>query len=1234
MASETPSRRPSLESYTTGGGDQAALSGRTSPDSLFSDSESQEKREENLSDRIAARLERSTYDGKDFLPDDCIDELVTIDAVREHLECPPTKKKQEDQILDFIFDKQHGAKKLFVIALLCDIPSKDLDLAKAMLLFRKVGVHDGDLPIKPDECAAITDSRSPWNPVKIRIFDERQWAVLAPVFTDQNTKLRLEPGHIFPIVGDIRGGEEGAFGEVVQVTIHEQHWSRPILKYDKTRADIAIKKLKKSGGNTTDRGKLDQLQKEWDREVAAHVAMRQAQHKNIIEFITAVERGHDRFLLFRWAEEGTLRQFWEVNPRPVLTTTLIKDAVLQIIGLADALHKLHTGHYGSYRAGGESFRHGDLKPDNILCVTIKPPQENCVNVPELKISDMGLAKHHNVATELRPPTSMRYTTTIYEPPEVMALGPQQGRSRRYDMWSLGCIILETIIWLLYGNRNLETFNAKIVDERGQKCHWFEFRDKKDGPRGQATVHQHVQDTMRTLCADQECGPHTAMRDLLDIVQTKLLVVKLGIGTFLNHGDAGGPKSQPGCRIYSGELLECFNKMLTKGKADERYWFTGKSRKGIDRLVVIPDPESPVAQVEKIEFPVDNKFASQLMAKLSSNDLFPPPSQSLKLCEKCRMLDLCQPMFHIVDFLSELKSSRASCDFCKMRWEVCHHLDRDRVKVVRFDRDQSMLRLNEGLTPVLSICRSPDFTNPNSHVAQIGLPRITKTDSPSHFSTLRHWISQCDSHHTDCNPLPTRPVHPPTRLIDVGTKDAPLVRLFETQRNARSDSSSPLAPSIPYKYIALSHPWGVAPHFCTYASTLAQHKQRIPIDGPDFPATFRDAITTTRELGVRYLWIDSICIVQGEDGDFDTESERMEDVFSSAYCVIAASSARGQRDGFLVGRKERQFLELSKGLYVCRFIDNFGDHVLDSPLSKRGWVLQERALARRTIYFTDWQAYWECGDGVRCETMTKVDNKLASFLGDPNFPSKLSGNVTDRGEKIRFYESLYQQYSRLDFTRIADRPVAIAGLEQRMVRDLGARGGFGIFDDDRSLLQRTLLWRRGKEVAALERVPLTPGKGEALRLPSWSWMAYDGAIDFLDLPLGGVEWMEDHIHSPWTRSTTSVVAGDVVGRRLSAVARPFLEEPVDRDGDQSVEDFEIVFDAGDDAQTTGWETWRCVVVGTRRAPKGMSVPVGQRTHYFLIIGAVEGREGVYTRIGVGKMAGALIGEALPDRVVVE
>jgi hypothetical protein len=201
---------------------------------------------------------------------------------------------------------------------------------------------------------------------------------------------------------------------------------------------------------------------------------------------------------------------------------------------------------------------------------------------------------------------------------------------------------------------------------------------------------------------------------------------------------------------------------------------------------------------------------------------------------------------------------------------------------------------------------------------------------------------------------------PTRLLDLGTKDSPNIHIYETK------------PTDSLQYIALSHPWGQGTHFCTFRNNLDEYKKHIIFD--KLPATFQHAVTTTRELGLRYLWIDSICIIQGKDGDFDQEAKRMEDVFSSAYCVIAASSATGQEVGFLNPRKENDFLAFVKGeqsIYVSRFMDDFNAHVLEGPLSKRGWVLQERALARRTIFFTDRQTYWECGEGIRCETLTKI-----------------------------------------------------------------------------------------------------------------------------------------------------------------------------------------------------------------------------------------------------------------------
>lgn len=177
-----------------------------------------------------------------------------------------------------------------------------------------------------------------------------------------------------------------------------------------------------------------------------------------------------------------------------------------------------------------------------------------------------------------------------------------------------------------------------------------------------------------------------------------------------------------------------------------------------------------------------------------------------------------------------------------------------------------------------------------------------------------------------------------------------------------------------RYLALSHPWGNGPHFCTFKDNVDAYKRNIQFE--DLPATFKDAITITRELGIRYLWIDSICIIQGPEGDFSQQAKRMEDVFSQAYCILAASSARGQQDGFLHPRGKRKYIQLRQGnepaVFVSEFVDDFDKYVLKSPLNQRGWVLQERALARRTIYFTSHQTFWECGTGVQCETMARMN----------------------------------------------------------------------------------------------------------------------------------------------------------------------------------------------------------------------------------------------------------------------
>lgn len=204
---------------------------------------------------------------------------------------------------------------------------------------------------------------------------------------------------------------------------------------------------------------------------------------------------------------------------------------------------------------------------------------------------------------------------------------------------------------------------------------------------------------------------------------------------------------------------------------------------------------------------------------------------------------------------------------------------------------------------------------------------------------------------------------PTRLIEIGD----FLRLVDSA-------------ALPTRrYAALSHCWGKledTEKFCASRNNIRLLEREINFD--KLPPTFKDAVTVTRGLGIGYIWIDSICIIQDDEKDWQREASRMEQVFSDAYVTIGASSARSSLDGFLHPRVQRESVVLSTQdggqIYICPFIDDFHKDVELGPLNQRGWVLQERALSRRMIHYTSSQMYWECGAGIRCETLAHLLHK--------------------------------------------------------------------------------------------------------------------------------------------------------------------------------------------------------------------------------------------------------------------
>jgi serine/threonine protein kinase len=751
-------------------------------------------------------------------------------------------------------------------------------------------------------------------------------------------------------------------------------------------------------------GKLEDAQwlaEHWEKEVKALRMMNNLNQEHIVHFVTAFRRRKtsgdaEHYLIFEWADGGNLHTLWNSIANPTLIVSLVKDTLKQILGLAKALEAAHN-----LNKTGASYRHGDLKPENILVFSGNG------SIGTLKIGDWGEAKSHDDFTEMRPrETTARSGTRRYEAPEVETgiranyLGQSmKRRSRLSDIWAMGCITLEFVIWLLYGLKGLKKFNSDMGRET------FYQVSIVNGNKI-AYVNNTAVLWMERMAQDPRCRVgSTAIGDLLEIVQTALLVVKLPRklatnfdevfteGAIAPMGSSLGnipsisltpadpePAKVPIQRVREAEgPARCLSsdfrirvEHIYEEDENTNYWYTSPVQmteiSAPNELSLTKDEGSSTKDDWK--FYCDNVFARGMFASLRQADLLTRTDDgiSLRLCSQCR--ELCDNIFSpgfSMSFVVEVLKARAyakECDFCVMLWQTVP-MRPTRPSTIEIERKGPFLRLRGQSIPCLSIVRTPNQDVVESGTVQIGFAELPNAGSATHLGVLRHWLQDCDSTHAcraGSEHRSDSDTRMPIRLIDVGSTSDSTVRLWETSPNDTGD------------WVALSHRWGTQ-KYCTTPENVQQHLNGIDIDV--LPATFRDAVKVTRALGLQYLWIDSLCIIQGPYGDSVTEGKRLEETFGGANCVIAASCASDHYSGFLNPRRSREFVGMcgdgkdQQPFYICQNIDNFQGDVLDGALHSRAWLLQEHALARRTLFFTENQTYFECGNGVRCETSTKL-----------------------------------------------------------------------------------------------------------------------------------------------------------------------------------------------------------------------------------------------------------------------
>jgi hypothetical protein len=413
--------------------------------------------------------------------------------------------------------------------------------------------------------------------------------------------------------------------------------------------------------------------------------------------------------------------------------------------------------------------------------------------------------------------------------------------------------------------------------------------------------------------------------------------------------------------------------------------------------------------------------------------------------------------------------------------------------------------------------------------------------------IQNWMSTCVAGHSCCR----RAIN--GSIVDDGAKNTPLpTRLIEVTPEPRLRITAGQFG----QYLALSYCWGAVqtPGSVTTRSTLRQFKQKIPLGA--LTPTIRDAIVLTQKLGVQYLWVDSLCIVQGDEADWKREAQQMGRIYERAVCTITALGAQHADDGlFLSGNRVPLLREdlrstkeallpciTTKGEVVghvslsiwprfqCESKNSEFEDFMESRWAKRGWVLQERLLSRRMVCFGRRQIYWMCmekrfnEDGTHIESPNVVictGSSLRGLIPPIRYLYKIKNRSLYAGilkflertfHKVPEMEEMWQyiicDYSRCGLTVANDKLIAVAGVASSFASLTGLTYFEGIWLESASFglswgshsTQFQVVSNRGKLIFFFYcAIHLTLNVSSVA--PSWSWASSDGPLSFRSSDVG-------------------------------------------------------------------------------------------------------------------------------------
>ncbi|KAK3386143.1 heterokaryon incompatibility protein-domain-containing protein, partial [Podospora didyma] len=300
-----------------------------------------------------------------------------------------------------------------------------------------------------------------------------------------------------------------------------------------------------------------------------------------------------------------------------------------------------------------------------------------------------------------------------------------------------------------------------------------------------------------------------------------------------------------------------------------------------------------------------------------------------------------------------------------------------------------------------------------------------------------------------------------------------------------------------KYTALSHRWGPnGVQFIVTTRNMNELERKIPM--ADLSPTFRDGITITRQLKIRYLWIDALCIIQDDDEDWRRESAKMASVFHQAYLTLAAASPNSESKGFGLAHVECAMQFQSGAKILLKPADStaqshYWQVLKGSPMHDRGWIFQEMVLSSRIVHFLDGQLFWQCHSLLESEdrTVRTTENKFwnRNYSARNDFELKSSG-ITD-GPLLSFSDFLESgassdgfswwfwvlEHSRRAFTYDKDSIPSLAGAAEFYRTLSGDEPVLGLW-------RRDIAFHLGWVVSSKDGLGVEQPRDP--RQPTWSW----------------------------------------------------------------------------------------------------------------------------------------------------